>query len=323
MRAMVVPRFGGPEVFELRDVAVPEPGPGQVSIDVRHSGVNFSDLRNRRGDGLGVPPMIPGIEVAGTVRALGAGVSELTVGQPVTSLTGGHAYAEVVVASVDRVMPTPDPLVGDPVAACMVGVVPTALNLLRLSGKVFPGETVLIHGASGGVGTVLVQVAHLLDIGAVYGTVSSEMKAEYARGYPFARVFLRDGFEKALMEATAGRGVDVVFDPIGGEIRARSFETLAPFGRLVHFGNASREPEVVPDATWLRARCVGYVGYSGGQHAGLDPEGVARSWRQGVDLVAGGSVKIDVTRIFPLEQVAEAHRAIEAGEVVGKVVLEA
>lgn len=319
---MVVPRFGGPEVFECHDVAIPEPGPGEVSIDVAHVGVNFTDVRNRRGDGLGVPPMIPGIEVSGKIRALGSGVTGLTVGQPVSSLTGGHAYAEVAVAAADRVIATPPSLVGDPAAACMMGVVPTALNLLRLAGKVFPGESMLVHGASGGVGTVLVQVAHLLDLGPVFGTVSSQMKADYARSYGYSRVFLRERFEDEVMEATSGRGVDVIFDPVGGEVRARSFRALAPFGRLVHFGNASLDPEVVPDATWLRARCVGYVGYSGGQHAGLDPEGVARSWRQGVDLVATGSVKIDVTRIFALEEAGEAHRAIEAGEVVGKVVLE-
>jgi NADPH:quinone reductase len=322
MRAMVVPRFGGPEVFECHDVAVPEPGAGQVSIDVAHVSVNFTDVRNRRGDGLGTPPMIPGIEVSGTVRAVGDGVTDLRPGMAVTSLTGGHAYAEVVVADASRVLPVPASLVGDPVAACLMGVLPSALNLLRLAGKVFPGESVLIHGASGGVGTTLVQAAHLMDLGPVFGTVSTEWKADYARNYAFSRVFLRDGFDTALMEATSGRGVDVVFDPVGGEVRARSFEVLAPFGRLVHFGNASLDTEVVPDATWLRAKCVGYVGYSGGQHAGLDFETVSRSWRQAVDLVASGAVRIDVTRVFPLEAAAEAHRAIEAGEVVGKVVLE-
>jgi NADPH2:quinone reductase len=321
MRAMTVPRFGGPEVFEVGDVPIPVPGPGQVSIDVVHAGVNFTDLRNRRGDGLGVPPMILGIEVSGTIREVGEGVSGWAPGAPVTSLTGGHAYAEVVVAAADRVLSLPDLLVGDPAAACLMGVVPTAINLVGPAGKVVEGESILFHGASGGVGTALVQVAAVMGLGPVHGTVSSDAKADYARGYGFAGVHLRGGFVDSVMEATSGRGVDVVFDPIGGEVRAQSFDALAPFGRLIHFGNASLEQEVVPEATWLRARCVGYVGYSGGQHAGLDFATVSRSWREGVELVASGAVKIDVTRVLPLEEASEAHRAIEAGEVVGKVVL--
>jgi NADPH2:quinone reductase len=314
---MVVPRFGPPDVFEPTDVPEPEVGPGQVGIEVEFIGVNFTDVRNRRGDGLGVPPMIPGIEVAGTAGEVGAGVEGIEPGMPVVSLTGGSAYAERVVVDASRVLP----LVGRPEAAVAVGVVPTSLNLLRLAGKVHPGEAVLIHGASGGVGTAFVQVARLMDLGPVYATVGSEWKADYARRYPFARVMTRDRFPEQITEITGGRGVDVVFDPIGGWVRARSFEMLAPFGRLVHFGNASMEPEIVPDATWLRARCVAYAGYSGGQHAGLDFATVQRSWRQGLDLVATGAVSLDVTRVLPLEEAAAAHRMIEAGEVVGKLVL--
>ncbi len=321
MRAMVVPVHGPPEVFECRQVPDPEPGPGQLLIRVAFVGVNFTDVRNRRGDGLGVPPMVPGIEVAGVVAGIGPGVDGFVDGMPVTALTGGHAYAELVACDARRVLPLPDPLVGDPVAATVMGVLPSALNLLRVASRALPGETMLIHGASGGVGTALVQAASVLGLGEVHGTVSSPTKAEYAGRYGFASVHLRHDFVASVRAATGGRGVDVVFDPIGGAVRANSFEVLAPFGRLVHFGNASLEPEVVPPAVDLRARGLGYIGYSGGQHALLDFEGVRRSWIEGLDLVASGRVTIDVTRVLDLTEAAEAHRLIESRSAVGKIVL--
>lgn len=321
MRAMVVPAYGPPEVFECRQVPEPEPGPGEVLIRVAFVGVNFTDVRNRRGDGLGVPPMIPGIEVAGVVAGVGPGVDGLRDGTPVTALTGGHAYAELVVCDARRVLALPGGLVGDPVSAAAMGVLPSALNLLQVAARVRDDETMLIHGASGGVGTALVQAASLLGLGEVHGTVSSPAKAEYARRFGFASVLLRQDFVPSLLAATGGRGVDVVFDPIGGDVRARSFDALAPFGRLVHFGNASLEAETVPPAVDLRARGLGYVGYSGGQHALLDFEGVRRSWIEGLDLIAGGRVAIDVTRVLDLTEAAEAHRLIESRVAVGKIVL--
>ena len=321
MRAMVIPEFGPPEVFELRDVPVPEPESGQVSIDVRFSSVNFTDVRNRRGDGLGVPPMIPGIEVAGPIRALGDGVDGLAVGQEVVALCGGHGYAEVATSDARRVVPVPDALLGDPVSCATIGVVPSAINLLRAAGRVQPGETMLCHGASGGVGTALGQLAGHYGLGPVFGTVGHADKIDYARSKGYADVFVRDGFVDVVRAATDGHGVDVVFDPIGGDVRARSFDALADFGRLVHFGNASLEPEVVPPAVDMRARALGYVGYSGGQHAVRDIEAVRQTWVEGVELVGSGVVSLDVTATFPLEEAAAAHRLLEGGMATGKIVL--
>lgn len=321
MRAMVVPRFGGPEVFEPAELPEPEPGPGQVSISVEFIGVNFTDVRNRRGDGMGVPPMVVGVEVAGHIRRLGEGATGLEPGQAVTAGTGGHAYAEVVIADAGRVFPLPDSLVGDPVSATLSVVVPVSLLLLRQAARALPHESMLVHGASGGVGTALAQVAGVLGLGPVYGTVSTQAKADYASGFPFAGVFLRNGFVEGVKEATGGRGVDAVFDPIGGEARTRSFEVLAPFGRLVHFGNASLEPEVAPDAMEMRSRAIGYIGYSAAQHFSRDPEGTRPVFAEAIDLVASGRVRIDVTEVLRLDQAAEAHARIEAGEAMGKLVL--
>jgi NADPH2:quinone reductase len=318
---MVVPSYGGPDVFESRELPDPECGPGQVRIGVEFSGVNFTDVRNRRGDGLGRPPMVVGIEVAGRVTEIGPGVEGFVAGQPVASLCGGSGYAEQVVTDASRVVPLPASLAGDPASACVTGVLPSALNLLRRGGSVRPDESMLFHGAAGGVGSVFAQAARHLGLGMVIGTVGRESKLDAAIGYGYDHVVVRERFVEGVLELTGGRGVDVVFDPIGGDVRARSWDALADFGRLVHFGNASHEPEVVPPAVQLRARGLGYLGYSGGQHGVRDPDTVRASWLEAVEVVADGRIRIDVSETFPLTDAALAHRRLESGDTVGKLVL--
>jgi NADPH2:quinone reductase len=321
MRAVVVPEYGGPEVLSLRDLPEPEPGPGEVSIDVRFAGVNFTDVRNRIGDGLGAVPFVPGVEVAGTVRRVGEGVTGLAAGQPVASLTRGHGYAEVVSAAAELTIPLPENLVGRPESGGMLVTAQLALMLLRRVARVRPGETVLLHSAAGGVGTVTGQIARHWGLQPLLGTASSPGKAEFARRYGYGHVFGYGDFDTQVLAVTGGRGVDVVLDPVGGRLRAQSFELLAPFGRLVTYSNISREPEVVPDANWMRARCVGYCGFSGGQLPLRDPGLVRPSLLEAAELVGSGAVEMPVTSVFPLEQAADAHRLFERRAAVGKLIL--
>ena len=320
MRAVVVPEYGGPEVLTLTDLPEPEPGPGEVTITVRFAGVNFTDVRNRIGDGLGVVPFVPGVEVAGTVRRVGDGVSGLSPGQPVASLRG-HGYAEVVRAAADLTVPLPENLAGRPESAGMLVTVPLALMLLRRVARVLPEETVLLHGAAGGVGTVTGQLARHWGLRPLLGTASGPAKAEFARGHGYGHVFGYTDFAEGVLTATAGRGVDVVLDPVGGQVRARSFELLAPFGRLVTYSNISREPEVVPDAAWMRARCAGYLGFSGGQLPLRDPGLVRPSLLEAAGLISSGAIDLRVTDVFPLEQAAQAHRVFERRAATGKFIL--
>ncbi len=321
MRAVLVREYGGPEVLTLADLPEPEPGPGEVTISVQFAGVNFTDVRNRIGDGLGVVPFVPGVEVAGVVRGVGDGVSGLSPGQPVASLTRGHGYAEVVRAAADLTVPVPENLAGRPEAAGMLVTVPLALMLQRRVARVLPEETVLLHGAAGGVGTITGQLARHWGLRPLLGTASSPAKAEFACGYGYGHVFGYTDFAEGVLAVTAGRGVDVVLDPVGGHVRARSFELLAPFGRLVTYSNISREPEVVPDAAWMRARCAGYLGFSGGQLPLRDPGAVRPSLLEAAGLVSSGATEVRVTSVFPLEQAAEAHRVFERRAAVGKFIL--
>ena len=205
----------------------------------------------------------------------------------------------------------------------MLVTIPLALMLLRRVARVLPKETVLLHGAAGGVGTVTGQLARHWGLRPLLGTASSAAKAEFARGYGYSNVFSYTGFAEGVLAATAGRGVDVVLDPVGGQVRARSFELLAPFGRLVTYSNISREPEVVPDATWMRARCAGYLGFSGGQLPLRAPGLVRPSLLEAAELVSSGTVEVHVTEVFPLEQAAQAHQVFERRAAVGKLILAA
>lgn len=321
MRAIVVPAFGGPDVLTVRDVPEPQPGPGEVSVSVRYAGVNYTDVRNRRGHGLGEPPFIPGVEVSGTVRAVGEGVTALRPGQPVAAFTRGHGYAEVAVASQEFTLPVTEDLAGRPESAAMLITVPLVLLLLRRVAWVAPAETVLLHSAAGGVGTVAGQLARLTGLRPLLGTVGDPGKAEFALRHGFGAVFGYDDFADGVLAATDGRGADVIFDPVGGEVRARSFPLVAAFGRLVTYSNISGEAEAAPDAEWLRARCIGYIGFSAGQLSGRDPGAMRPVLAEAVQLVGSGQIDPGVSGVYPLERAADAHRVFEDRAAQGKLIL--
>ncbi len=321
MRAVVVPAYGGPEVMSVQDVPEPVPGPGEVSVAVRFAGVNYTDVRNRRGHGLGTPPFIPGVEVSGTVRAVGDGVTTLRSGQPVAAFTRGHGYAEVATAAASLTIPVTEELASRPESAAMLITVPLVLLLLRRVARVAPEETVLLHSAAGGVGTVAGQLARRSGLRPLLGTAGTVEKAEYARQHGFGAVFGYDDFAAGVLAATGGRGVDVVLDPVGGSVRARSFPLVAAFGRLVTYSNISGEAEAAPDAEWLRARCIAYVGFSAGQLSGRDPAAMRPVLEEAVRLVGGGDVDPGISGVYPLDRAADAHRVFEDRAARGKLIL--
>ncbi len=321
MKAVVVHRLGGPDVLQIEDVAEPEPGAGELSITVEFVGVNYTDVRNRVGDGLGVVPFIPGVEVSGTVRRTGPGAHRFAVGQRVAAFTRGHAYAEVAVAAEEFTVGLPDSFAGKPQAGGMLVTVPLAVNLIERAARVLPGETVLLHAAAGGVGAVVGQLLSAVPGVRLFGTVGDLAKADFARRHGYLEVMTYSDFDKRVPKLTDGAGVDVVLDPIGGQVQARSLEILAPFGRLVSYSNISREAQTLPDAEWMRAHCIGYVGLSNGQLSARAPQLVREGLERAAELVVSGAVDIDVTAVLPLARAAEAHRAFESRAAVGKFIL--
>ncbi|MEU1446789.1 quinone oxidoreductase family protein [Streptomyces mirabilis] len=327
MRAVEIQEYGGPEVLRVVEAEVPTPGPGQVSIDVAYTGVNFADLK-ARADGYRVPalPFVPGLEASGRVRALGAGVTGLAVGQQVAALTQGGAYADVVVADAVTVFPLP-PGVDLRTGATLPTVLPTAYALIHTVGRLQPGETVLVQGAAGGVGTVLGQLASAAGAGAVLGVVSSEAKAEYAREHGYDEVFVTSSttpsFAKEVREATGGRGVDLALDPVGGETLRASLDSLAPFGRLVSFGNASgAQPWQVgqPD---LYPLALSVSGFSILTLAQTSPTELRALTERAFRTVMDGVVSLPVTAEFALPDAAEAHRLMGTRTSTGKLLLRA
>ncbi|MEU8978871.1 zinc-binding dehydrogenase [Streptomyces sp. NPDC048309] len=321
MRAVEFQELGGPEVLQVVEAKVPEPGPGQVSIDVAYVGVNFADLK-ARSEGYRVPglPFRPGLEVSGRVRAIGADVEGLEAGQEVAALTEGGAYADIVVAEAVTVFPLPEG-VGLRTGATLPTVLPTAYALLHTVGRLQPGETVLVQGAAGGVGTVVGQLARSAGAGAVYGVVSAAPKAEYALGHGYDEVFVGSSFVDEVRAATDGRGVNLALDPVGGETLRGSLASLSPFGRLVSFGNASSaepwtvgQPELYPTG-------LSVAGFSILGLARTAPGELRSIAERAFRTVVEGVVSLPVTAEFGLEEAAEAHRLMGSRSSTGKLLL--
>ncbi|MEU8354942.1 zinc-binding dehydrogenase [Nonomuraea sp. NPDC048882] len=316
MRAITIPEFGGADVLRLDEVEVPEPGPGQVSIDVAYAGANFAEILYRRGV-VDVPlPFVPGIEVSGRIRALGPGVEGLRGGQPVAALTivGSGGYAEVVTTSAALVAPLDGYDLGLGLAAALPSNSATAFLVLDRVARIAPGEDVLVHAAAGGVGSQLGQAAKLLGAGRVVGAVGSPAKIEAARAFGYDEVVLRDEV------AAAGR-FDVVVDMVGGTARRGSLDLLAPMGRMVVMGNASGAEDVGISANelWFTNRTVS--GFNLAAFSAAFPEEAGRALHRAVAAAASGELRVRVESL-PLEQAAQAHRRIETGRTTGKLVLE-
>ncbi|MFE7173411.1 zinc-binding alcohol dehydrogenase family protein [Streptomyces sp. NPDC057616] len=320
MRAVEFQEYGGPEVLKVVETEIPEPGPGQVSVDVAYTGVNFADLK-ARGEGYRVPqlPYVPGLEASGRIRAVGEGVTGLSAGQEVTALTEGGAYADVVLAHASTVFPVPAG-VGLRTAATLPTVLPTAYALVHSVGRLQPGESVLVQGAAGGVGTVVGQLAKAAGAGAVYGVVSGAAKADYAREQGYDEVFVGE-FTEAVRAATGGRGVDLALDPVGGETFRGSLASLAAFGRLVSFGNASSAPAWTVGQPELYPSGVSVGGFSILTLAKTAPGELRALAELAFAKALDGTVSLPVTAEFGLEEAAEAHRLMGTRTSTGKLLL--
>ncbi|WP_116246370.1 zinc-binding dehydrogenase [Nocardiopsis sp. FIRDI 009] len=319
MRAVHVNAYGPPEVLEPGEADVPVAGAGEVVIDVEYAGVNFAEVMFRRGQfEIGVPH-VPGLEASGTVREVGPDVAGLVPGQRVAALTlAGGGYAERVVAPAALTVALDDGVPGDLGAAfpCNVTV---ALGLLRDAARLREGESVLVTGAAGGVGTAAAQIARRMGASAVYGVASTPDKAAYAADFGYDHVFTYEDLVGRVRERTGGTGVDVLLDAVGGPVRKEAMDLLAFFGRHVVFGDAAQEDaEFTGVGLWSSSRSVG--GYNLGGMVAARPDLARDRLEEAARLVADGAVRIDVTT-FRLDEAAKAHELLESRRSTGKYVL--
>jgi NADPH:quinone reductase-like Zn-dependent oxidoreductase len=328
LRAVGLRANGGTDVLELLEVPEPVPGRGQIAVQVAFAGVNFAEIQHRRGefggpDGPGGVD-VPGLEISGTVTALGEGVTEPEVGEPVAAyLPAFGGYAQVVVADTRfvRSLRTDAGEADLDQAAGLPCVFPTAYGVLQDAGRLREGETVLVHAAAGGVGSAAVQLARELGASKVFGTVGSAGKVPYAAQLGYDEVFVRDGFAERVAEATGRHGVDLVLDPVGGPVREQSLSVLGPFGRVVVYGDLGRHEEWTASVwdLWKGNRAI--AGFNIGDLARRRPERIGDYLSQALRLLAAGRIRANVTEILPLADAAKAHELLETGSACGKILL--
>ena len=314
MRAIQMSEYGGPEVLELVDLPVPEAAPGETLIRVSRAGLNFSDTHRRTNTYLAkdVLPLVPGTEVAG--------VREDT-GERVVALCGDGGYAQYATAPAALTFAIPDG-VDDATALALLLQGLTAWHLYRTCGRVAAGESVVVHAAAGGVGSLAVQLGRPMGAGRVIATASTEDKRALALelGADVAIDGTADGLTERLVEANLGRPVDVVFEMSGGEVFERSLAALAPFGRLVTYGISSGDANSVRSASLMRhsRAVVGFwLMHCMGRPAMID-EALADLFER----VARGELRVVAGPAYPLADAARAQRDLAERRTTGKVTLD-
>src|SRR5574343_1577639 len=319
--AIRIHRTGGPEVLQWEAVDVPPPAPGEVRVRHAAVGLNFIDTYHRTGlYPLPLPAGI-GLEGAGTVEALGEGVSELQVGDRV-AYAGGPvgAYAEVRNIPAHRLLKLPDGIGFETAAAMMLQGL-TAAYLLRKTYCVQPGDAVLIHAAAGGVGLIACQWAKALGA-TVIGTVGSATKAELAKAHGCDHVinYSTENFTQRVRELTGGEGVAVVYDGVGQATFAGSLDSLRPMGMMVSFGNASG-PVAPVDLIQLSQKGSLFITRPTLMSYTAKREDLVALGAALFEVVANGQVKIEVHQRYALRDAAQAHRDLEARKTTGSTVL--
>jgi len=323
MRALQVrellPDHGGTALAEL---PVPEPGPGEVRVRVRAAAVNFPDLLMTRGGYQFKPdlPFVPGLEFAGEVDAVGAGVDGWA---PRDAVVGGNrfgAMAEYTVVPATSLRRKPDALNWDEAAAYPVAYLTAYVALVRCA-RIEPGETLLVHGAGGGVGLATVDLARALGARVIATASSAEKRAAIARLYsPEAVIAAAPGFRDDVKAYTGGKGVDVIFDPVGGDVFDESTRCIAFGGRLLVVGFASgRIPEISANIPLIKGFSV--VGVRAGEYGRRFPERGAENVATVDALAAAGRIRPHVHAALDLADWREGFAMLERREVVGKVVL--
>ena len=320
MRAIRVHATGGPEVLQLEQVDVPVPGPGQALIRIEAAGLNFIEIYYRTGLYQRPLPFTLGEEAAGSVEAVGPGVSTVRPGDRVATINALGSYAEYVLVPADRLVPLPD-RVSTPVGAAVLLQGMTAQYLATSTFPLHRGHTCLVHAAAGGVGLLLCQIASRMGA-RVIGTVSTEAKAALAREAGATEVILytETDFAEEVKRITRGAGVQVVYDSVGRTTFEQSLDCLVPRGMMVLLGQSSGpvapiSPQLLSLKGSLFLTRPALPHYVATRAELVDRAGDVLGW------VADGTLAVRIDQQFPLERAADAHRELEARRTTGKALL--
>ena len=321
MKAIRIHATGEPEVMQLEEIEIPVPKAGEVLIKVAAAGVNYADLAQRAGAYLTPTrtPTTPGMEIAGTVVALGEGVSSVAEGTRVAAFCQG-GYAEYAISLARMAIPIPPALDFTHAAAFPLQGI-TAYQLLQEAAHIQVGESVLVHAAAGGVGTLAVQLAKRMGAGTVIGTASNAEKLDLALrlGADVVINYTEQDWVEQVKQATGGKGADIILEMVGGTISEQSLQCLAPFGRMVIYGVASMQIAQFsgPQLMYKNQAIIGY--WLASQLS--RPERITQAVMSLMQYLLSGQLEIIVGQTYPLEQAVEAHRAIAERRTIGKVVL--
>lgn len=324
MKAIVFERYGEPDVLELVDVPTPVPGEGQVLVRVEAVGLNYADTARRRNMYLEKTPLpfVLGGEIAGTVETLGPGVSAPAPGTRVAAVVGSGAYAQYAVIPATQAMPLPSGVDLDVATALFVQGLSAYLIFRGTVAPLRDGESVLIQGAAGGVGSLAVQIAKLLGAGRVIALASTEEKRDFAKslGADEAVDYTQPHWAARVIEANGGKGVDLVLEIAGGEAILGDLESLAPWGRVIVYGNASRTQATINPTTLLYDN-RSLIGFWLTPYFARRMDLIQQAFMALMGWVAAGSLKPHIGKVLPLAQAAEAHALLESRGTMGKVVL--
>lgn len=323
MTAIAIRAAGGPEMLVPEQRPVPTPGQGEILVKVAAAGVNRPDVMQRLG--LYPPPKgapdIPGLEIAGTVAACGAGVTRWRVGDEVTALVVGGGYAQYCVAVEGHALPIPAGLSANEAAAIPETFFTVWHNVFERGG-LKPGETLLVHGGSSGIGTTAIQLARSFG-SRVITTAGSAEKCEVCRklGADVAINYRTEDFVAATKQATDGKGADVILDMIGGDYVERNYEAAAVEGRIVQIAFQG-SPKATVNFMRLMLKRLHHTGSTLRARANPDKTAIARAIEAKVwPLVAAGKVRPVIDSTFPLSEAAGAHARMESSQHTGKIVL--
>ena len=321
MKAIRIHHVGGPEVLVFEDVPDPQPGEGQAVVRVEAAGVNYVDVYFRTGlYKAPALPFVPGQEAAGTVIAIGPGVTEVAVGDRVAYVGIPGAYAELAAVPAARLVKLPPEVTARQAAAAMLQGI-TAQFLASSTYPLQPGDVCIVHAAAGGVGQLLCQVAKLRGA-RVFGTVSTEEKARIAReaGADEVILYSQQDFSAEARRLNGGKGVQVIYDGVGKSTFEKGLDTLAPRGLMVLFGQASG-PVPPFDPSILNQKGSLYLTRPSMGHYIADRDELLGRAGEVLGWIADGKLRLNIDRELPLAQAAEAHRALEGRETTGKVLL--